>query len=255
MCYEHRERERERERETYESKFYRINTREKFIGNIKGFPMVTGAWCKKLKYEKGTIDLSGYLLSPNPKEKQSNLWIPDDERGMVQFQSQNGSDQENRKFFNSPDPRGAETNSVVWYLGIASDEPERLKRLDGVTKVSPLDAIGWTEADARLWCKENDLLSPIYTTATRGGCWFCHNQGVDQLRLLRKTYPDLWALLLKWDKDSPVSFKPDGHTVHDYDRRFFYEDLGLVPCDRKFRWKMLDGAQSSWLDALLTLDP
>lgn len=204
-----------RERLTYQAIFYRQIPKRN--NRIYGFPMMRGVWCN------------------------SNLKM--------------GAIKRIESFSTAPTRGGAETNSVVWYLGIASDEPERLKRLDGVTKVSPLDAIGWTEADARLWCKENDLLSPIYTTATRGGCWFCHNQGVDQLRLLRKTYPDLWALLLKWDKDSPVSFKPDGHTVHDYDRRFFYEDLGLVPCDRKFRWKMLDGAQSSWLDALLTLDP
>ena len=28
-----------------------------------------------------------------------------------------------------------------------------------------------------------------------------------------KNYPDLWALLLKWDLDSPTTFKADGHTV------------------------------------------
>jgi len=100
--------------------------------------------------------------------------------------------------------------------------------------------IGWDEAYCRKWCEENDLLSPIYTNAARGGCWFCHNQTVDQLRLLRKEYPDLWELLLKWDWDSPITFKPDGRTVHDYDLRFYAEDLGLVPVDRKFRWKVLE---------------
>lgn len=74
-----------------------------------------------------------------------------------------------------------------------------------------------------------------------GGCWFCHNQGIDQLRILRKEYPDLWKLLMKWDRDSPVSFHADGHTVHDFDLRFQAEDLDLVPKDRKFRWKMLTG--------------
>ena len=130
-------------------------------------------------------------------------------------------------------------NNVV-YVGIAADEPIRLKRLDGINKISPLAALGWTEADARQWCVENDLLSPIYTTATRGGCWFCHNQGIEQLRLLRKTYPDYWSLMLKWDLDSPVTFKSDGHTLHDYDLRFQMEDEGKVPVDRCFRWKMLE---------------
>ena len=85
----------------------------------------------------------------------------------------------------------------VSYIGIAEDEPERLARLDGVTKISPLHLIGWTEADAMKWCTENDLRSPLYDDASRGGCWFCHNQSVDQLRKLRHNYPDLWELLLK----------------------------------------------------------
>ena len=99
---------------------------------------------------------------------------------------------------------------------------------------------GWDEAYCRKWCEQNGLLSPIYTTATRGGCWFCHNQGVGQLRFLRKNYPELWALMLKWDNDSPVSFKPDGHTVHDFDRRFQMEDDGLVFPDELWRWEYLD---------------
>lgn len=88
-----------------------------------------------------------------------------------------------------------------------------------------------------LWCEENDLLSPIYTTAARGGCWFCHNQGVEQLRLLRKNYPDLWALLLKWDADSPITFHPRGRTVAHFETRFQMEDDGkLVAGDKRFRW-------------------
>ena len=48
-------------------------------------------------------------------------------------------------------------------------------------------------------------ITPDYETGCRGGCWFCHNQSVDQLRNLRKNYPQYWELLLKWDNDSPVS--------------------------------------------------
>ena len=129
---------------------------------------------------------------------------------------------------------------TVQYIGIAADEPNRFHSLSDKKK-SPLVEAGWTETDCRRWCEENDLLSPIYTTATRGGCWFCHNQSVGQLRILRKSYPDLWALMLKWDSDSPVTFKADGHTVHDFDRRFQLEDEGMIYVDDKvFRWSMLD---------------
>lgn len=129
--------------------------------------------------------------------------------------------------------------NIISYIGIAADEPSRFHNLTD-TKRSPLVEAGWTETMCREWCEKNGLLSPIYTTATRGGCWFCHNQPIDQLRLLRKNYPEYWALMLKWDKDSPVSFKADGHTVHDFERRFQLEDEGKVPSGKKFRWGLLD---------------
>ena len=129
----------------------------------------------------------------------------------------------------------------VSYIGIAADEPERIARHIGKPGVKlPLVEAGWTEAMCREWCEENGLLSPIYTTTARGGCWFCHNQGVDQLRLLRRDYPEYWALLLKWDLDSPTTFKPDGHTVHDYEERFRLEDEGLIRADDRWYWGYLD---------------
>lgn len=127
----------------------------------------------------------------------------------------------------------------IIYIGIAADEPNRFHNLNK-SKRSPLVEAGWTEDDCRRWCEDNDLLSPIYTTTARGGCWFCHYQGVGQLRLLRKNYPELWALMLKWDKDSPVTFKADGHTVYDFDRRFQLENEGFLIPGEKFRWDMID---------------
>ena len=130
----------------------------------------------------------------------------------------------------------------VQYIGIASDEPGRFHSLNGAKK-SPLVELGYTEADCRRWCEENNLLSPIYATETRGGCWFCHNQGVAQLRRLRKNYLEYWALMLKWDSDSPVTFKADGRTVRDYEARFRLEDEGLVLPDQPFRWSWIDEVQ------------
>lgn len=139
-----------------------------------------------------------------------------------------------------PALKKANKRNWIYYIGIASDEPNRFHNLTD-TKKSPLVEAGWTEEMCREWCKKNGLLSPIYTTATRGGCWFCHNQPVNQLRLLRKNYPEYWELMLKWDSDSPVTFHADGHTVHDFERRFQLEDDGLISADDKvFRWNMLD---------------
>ena len=128
---------------------------------------------------------------------------------------------------------------ITQYIGIAADEPNRFHNLTG-RKRSPLVKHDITEAEARKICEELDLLSPIYTQSARGGCWFCYNQPVNQLRLLRKQYPEYWALMLKWDKDSQVTFHADGHTVHDFDKRFSLEDEGLlIANDKTFRWDML----------------
>lgn len=126
------------------------------------------------------------------------------------------------------------------YLGIAADEPKRFGQLNE-RKRAPLVEFGIEEELCGLYCKYNGILSPSYETSCRDGCWMCHNQGVNQLRQLRKNYPNLWALLLRWDADSPVSFKPDGRTVHDYDWRFQLEDEGMIYQDDKiFRWSMLN---------------
>ena len=138
------------------------------------------------------------------------------------------------------------SSGCISYIGIAADEPNRFHNLTETKKSSLVEA-GWDEAYCRKWCEENDLLSPIYTTATRGGCWFCHNQSVNQLRLLRRNYPEYWKLMLKWDKDSPVAFKADGHTVHDFERRFRAEDDRLIfPGDKIFRWDTEKKQSSGW---------
>lgn len=211
-----------------------------------GFPMRKGNWCTSI-LKCGQLDIQRCVLQEKNVGKilRSNPRIPNDKGAMVPRSSESecsGCSQTfSDNFSGSANQQGANINSVVSYVGIATDEPERLVRLDGITKISPLAAIGWTEADCFKICEENGLLSPIYLDSTRGGCWFCHNQSVDQLRKLRKNYPDLWALLLKWDSDSPVSFHADGKTVHDFDARFKAEDDGTIPTDKRFRWKLIDG--------------
>ena len=141
---------------------------------------------------------------------------------------------------NSPAARGG--RNIVEYIGIAADEPKRFGQISD-RKRAPLVEFGIEEGLCGLYCKYNGILAPSYgaTASCRDGCWMCHNQGVNQLRLLRRDYPDLWALLMKWDADSPVNFHPDGHTVHDFDRRFQMEDEHLLsPDDKVFRWSMLE---------------
>lgn len=130
--------------------------------------------------------------------------------------------------------------NIVHYIGIAADEPKRIKRhIRKKNIVLPLVQIGWDDALCGLEATYMDMLSPTYNGSCRDGCWFCHNQGVGQLRNLRKNYPDLWAKLMKIDLDSPVTFHADGHTVHDFDARFQLEDQGWVTADDPWKWSYL----------------
>ena len=58
---------------------------------------------------------------------------------------------------------------MVQYLGIAADEPVRIARHTKEGNLLPLVEMGWDEAYCRQWCEERGLLSPIYTTSSRGG--------------------------------------------------------------------------------------
>ena len=219
---------------TYDTQFYKWINEGRNKDRIYGFPYTLGAWCNpRLK-----VNVLQSIARENNLRKTVLSYIQETEEAS-NSRERIGVPNSNSGFSGSPIAQRAKKN-IVQYLGIAADEPERIKRHSVPGKMLPLVDIGWDEAYCRQWCEENDLLSPIYTTATRGGCWFCHNQGVDQLRLLRKNYPDLWQLLLKWDKDSPTTFKSDGHTVHDFEKRFEAEDKGIVKAgDKKFRWKQV----------------
>lgn len=213
-------------------------------GTITGFPPNTRYnWCQKLKIPSGDWDQGMATVQqtsavvPTSQDTGINgfptLWVPWCRGGLKINLRQDPFSSE----------RGLTTRkdrNIVEYLGIAADEPKRFGQLNE-KKRAPLVEFGIDEDLCGLYCQYNDMLSPSYETSCRDGCWFCHNQGVAQLRHLRKNYPDLWALLMKWDLDSPVSFKADGHTVHDFDQRFQLEDEGYLVPGETFRWSMLDG--------------
>lgn len=164
-----------RGKQTYESLFYTKLGRGKFVGTIKGFPMVKKGWCRHLK-PQGETDVRRYLLSSyqepsQERERERRYGFPFMRAPWCTGELKSGALEDAKKLFsNTPQQQGAETNTVVSLLGIAADEPERIERHMKKPNVRlPLVEIGWTEADCRKWCEENELLSPIYTTATRGG--------------------------------------------------------------------------------------
>ena len=136
--------------------------------------------------------------------------------------------------------------NTIQYIGIAYDEEKRLNQLNKFIR-SPLVENKITEEECLEICESIGLLAPTYLYSKRNGCWFCHAQPVGQLRILRKKYPQLWNLLLKWDKDSPIPFrhktrngKYTFQTLHNFDKRFKLEDIGILDkSDKTFRWDKL----------------
>lgn len=88
----------------------------------------------------------------------------------------------------------------VQYIGIASDEAERLPRLNGSKQVSLLAKYGVTEAKAAELCKAAGLFSPVYHFAKRNGCFFCPNASMRELQHLYRFHPRLWSKLLDCQK-------------------------------------------------------
>ena len=112
---------------------------------------------------------------------------------------------------------------IIQYVGIAYDEPERYERLNHETHIAPLYDLKITEKEAMEICKKYDLLSPIYKTSFRGGCWFCPKQRLSQLKWLYEEHNDLWNTLKDMEKDSLNTFKPNT-TLKDLEERFENDD-------------------------------
>lgn len=193
-----------------------------------GFPFVNHPWCNSGLKRAALSNLAAQCTDFQHGGRHGAIRCSKHEYSTILFHDKPAND-------------GRKIN-IIHYVGIAADEPKRIKRhIDKPNMVLPLVQIGWDEALCGLEAQYMDMLAPTYTdNQLRDGCWFCHNQGIGQLRNLRKNYPELWALLMKWDNDSPVTFRADGHTVHDFDKRFALEDAGLIAPDDRFRWCMID---------------
>lgn len=111
----------------------------------------------------------------------------------------------------------------VQCIGLAVDETRRT-RLPG--KRYPLDEYGYTEADCLAYCKRLGYhWEGLYDIYRRVSCWCCPLQSLQDLRMLRRHKPELWARLLEMDARNPPhnrGFRDT--TVAALDRRFAAED-------------------------------
>jgi len=116
--------------------------------------------------------------------------------------------------------------NVINCIGYASDEDRKVFNPKYKTRF-PLQEWGITEKDALEYCYNKGYnWDGLYKLFRRVSCYCCPLQRIDELRTLRKHFPDLWKKMLEMDQARPEhnrGFK--GYkTVKDLEMRFYYED-------------------------------
>jgi hypothetical protein len=89
---------------------------------------------------------------------------------------------------------------------------------------------GFTEEMAMNKCREYGLISPIYESSHRGGCWFCPNCKIKVFAEFRNKYPHLWQELQKLSREPNLcsyGFKY-GMTLQEVEARMDAIDMQLT---------------------------
>lgn len=115
-----------------------------------------------------------------------------------------------------------ENYEIVQYIGIAADEPERVKEF-----CYPLIEWGMTEKDCLEYCYERGYdWGGLYRLFDRVSCWCCPLQGLEELRILRREFHGLWSQLLEWESKTWRNFRKD-FSVDELEIRFRFEEERL----------------------------
>ena len=115
-----------------------------------------------------------------------------------------------------------EKYEVIQYIGIAADEPKRIRE-----HRYPLVEWGMTEKDCLEYCYARGYdWEGLYEIFGRVSCWCCPLQPLQELRILRKRFPELWEKLLDWQIKTWRKFKED-FTVQELELRFQLEEEWL----------------------------
>ena len=105
------------------------------------------------------------------------------------------------------------------YIGIAYDEPKRIR-----DKCYPLYDWKITEKQALEYCYSKGFTwGGLYERFKRVSCWCCPFQGINELRNLRRYYPNLWNKLKEWQTKTRRKFTPKA-SVFELEARFAKED-------------------------------
>lgn len=110
----------------------------------------------------------------------------------------------------------------IQFIGIAADEPKRLRDLPNIRY--PLAEWGITEPDALQYCYSLGFdWDGLYEHFDRASCWCCPLKNLRELKALWKYYPDLWVQLKDMDGRAYNRFRAD-YSVSDLEKKFEREE-------------------------------
>ena len=113
-------------------------------------------------------------------------------------------------------------NNYIEYIGIAYDEPKRIKN-----KKYPLVEWEVTEKEALEYCyKKGFTWSGLYEEFDRLSCFLCPLQRIGELRTLYNIYPKYWKQMEKLDKFSDRRFRND-YSLDELKKKFDNENRKL----------------------------
>ena len=130
-------------------------------------------------------------------------------------------------------------NGAIVYVGIAADEPERLKKEKKPFKRFPLVDNGITEAECLQGCYERGFnWDGLYNKLDRVSCKFCALKNLKELRNIYFDMPEVWEELREKQRLTDKPYKGDGKSVFQLETRFEFEkerlSTGLSITNREF---------------------
>ena len=127
---------------------------------------------------------------------------------------------------------------IIEYVGIAADEPKRIK--NDSNKHYPLVNWSMTETECLKYCYDKGFdFGGLYEIWDRVSCWCCPLQSLDDLRKLKDYRPHLWKKLREMDEKFKNTARPDFRftiSLTDIERRFEVEDE-FIAQGKKLRTK------------------
>lgn len=119
-------------------------------------------------------------------------------------------------------------NNFKEYVGIAYDEPNRIKQNE--QKIYLLYNLKITEKQCLKFCKEkgfNWLENGIdlYDILDRVSCWCCANKNLKELKNYYKYLPKYWNMLKDFQNRTNRPFKNNKYTIFELEKKFKREDL------------------------------